>query len=80
MFDKKFIEQLYYSSNTSDFNCNLHVKEKENYKKFYYIGYPTGNYLKIISKCIELWAIERDFPIIFNDLNGIEVSFYLNIL
>ena len=72
--DKKFIDQLYIFSTQNEFCSNLQSREKENRGKYYYSGYPTGNYLKIICKIIELWAIDGDFPLTFIEIHGIEVK------
>lgn len=33
--------------------------------RFYYKGYPTGNYLKIIAKVFEVWEMQKAYPINF---------------
>jgi len=43
--------------------------------KYYFKGYPTGNYLKIFCKILEMWNIQGNFPINFIKVEGLKVNF-----
>ena len=41
--------------------------------KYFYKGYPVGNYLRICAKILELWNANGSFPINFIKLEGLKV-------
>lgn len=70
-YSSDFIEKLIENSNEENFSLN--IIEKEN--KLFYSGYPSGNYLKIITKVIEIWADNQQFPFSFLCLPNLEVRY-----
>ena len=71
-FNLKFLEYLEDNSKQENFNINITFINE----KYFYSGYPSGNYLKIFCKVFELWAELGHFPISFHGIDNIEVFFY----
>jgi hypothetical protein len=41
--------------------------------KYYFKGYPTGNYLRICAKILEIWNSQGFFPVNFIKIEGLKV-------
>lgn len=41
--------------------------------KYYYKGYPVGNYLRICAKIMDLWNSHGFYPISFIKIDGLKV-------
>ncbi len=41
--------------------------------KYYYKGYPIGNYLRICAKIMEIWNSNGSYPINFIKIDGLKV-------
>ena len=74
------LNQLYCNSNLNEYSHKLKSIEVNSNKKYHVYGYPTGNYLKIICKCIEIWAFENDFPYTYLNVDNLKVHNIFSIL
>lgn len=68
-FSSKFLTELMINVKEENFSLNITLLEG----KYFFSGYPSGNYLKIICKVIELWAEKGGFPISFQCLANLDV-------
>lgn len=66
-YNSEFIESI----NISEDSFELNIVSMNN--RLYYIGYPTGNYIKIFCKVLELWNSKNEFPIKFLEIAGLNV-------
>ena len=64
-FGITFIRQLINSSRFSTYTTNIIMQDRP-----YFKGYPSGNYLKQVSKVLELWSQSSSFPIKYNAVQG----------
>lgn len=66
-FSSEFIESMI--SEKENFNINISLSLNDN--KYYYKGYPSGNYIKLFCKILELWHSHGSFPINFIKIEGL---------
>lgn len=71
-YDNKFIEMI--CKNMKEDKYGLNFIEERNTHKLYFHGYPSGNYLKILSKYFEIWNFTGKFDIAFVEINSIDES------
>ena len=45
--------------------------------KYYFRGYPSGNYLRIFCKILEIWNNHGGFPIHFTKIEGLKVNKFI---
>jgi hypothetical protein len=68
-FSSKFISQLSTNLKEETFSLNAVLIGE----KYFFSGYPSGNYLKIFCKIFEMWEKEGCFPISYQCLPNLEV-------
>ncbi len=69
-FSSKFISQLSTNLKEETFSLNAVLIGD----KYFFSGYPSGNYLKIICKIFEMWESIGCFPISYQCLPNLDVS------
>jgi hypothetical protein len=72
-YDTKLIEQINKNTKEDKFGLNL-VEDRNSRNIYYFQGYPTGNYLKIVCKYLEIWCLTGKFNISFIEINSIDES------
>lgn len=69
-FSSKFVTQLTTNLKEETFSLNAVLIGD----KYFFSGYPSGNYLKILCKIFEMWENKGSFPISYQCLPNLEVS------
>jgi hypothetical protein len=64
-FGITFIRQLITSARFNTYTSNIVLQDPPFFK-----GYPSGNYLKQLSKVLDLWSQSSTFPIKYNPVQG----------
>ena len=71
-FSENFIGDLFIHCKEENFSLNiLHMEDK-----YFFSGYPFGNYLKSISRVMELWADAGHFPISYTTMVNLHVRHF----
>lgn len=69
-FTNKFLNELNENIKEDIFSLNVIFINNQ----YLYSGYPSGNYLSLFCKIIEIWSKYEKFPIFYQSLSNLEVS------